>query len=711
VSAEPSRHSMGTDAVIAAWPGRPFPLGASYDGGGTNVAVWSSTADSVAVALFDADGAETLVPLTERTYGIWHGYLPGVGPGQRYGFRLDGPFDPGQGLLHQPRKLLLDPYARAVEGDFVDHPDAYLSGTEDSAGYVPRSVITDDDFDWAGDVAPRTDWADTVIYELHVKGFTQRMPSVPEALRGTYAGLGHPAAVDYLAGLGVTAVELMPVHFFVTEAAVQRRGMRNYWGYNSVGYFATHPGYAAATDPAAAISEFKSMVRALHGAGIEVILDVVYNHTGEGNEHGPVLSFKGIDNRGYYRLDPIHPAQYLDFTGCGNTVDVRQPFALQLVMDSLRYWVQEMHVDGFRFDLAAALARAHFAVDRLSAFLQAVHQDPVVSSVKLIAEPWDVGAGGYQLGEFPPPWTEWNGRFRDTLREFWVGGAGGVRDLAYRLSGSSDLYGDDGRLPYASINFVTAHDGFTLRDLLSYSHKHNEPNGEDNQDGFGDNRSANYGVEGATDDEVILAVRLRQARNLLTTVLLSAGVPMVCAGDERWRTQHGNNNAYVQDNETSWLDWKETDQSADLTELTRTLIALRRRSPVLRQPAFFAGHEVAGGDGCKDLAWFDASGAEMDGGHWFHPSVQTIGMYLDGRGLRHRDPQNQMIIDDSYLLVLHAADHPAMVTLPAAPWAGAYQPVIDTANPGGRADETARLAAGERHQIDAQTTWLLRVVR
>jgi isoamylase len=370
-----------------------------------------------------------------------------------------------------------------------------------------------------------------------------------------------------------------------------------------------------------------------------------------------------------------------------------------------------MHVDGFRFDLAAALARAHFAVDRLSAFLQAVHQDPVVSSVKLIAEPWDVGAGGYQLGEFPPPWTEWNGRFRDTLREFWVGGAGGVRDLAYRLSGSSDLYGDDGRLPYASINFVTAHDGFTLRDLLSYSHKHNEPNGEDNQDGFGDNRSANYGVEGATDDEVILAVRLRQARNLLTTVLLSAGVPMVCAGDERWRTQHGNNNAYVQDNETSWLDWKETDQSADLTELTRTLIALRRRSPVLRQPAFFAGHEVPGGDGCKDLAWFDASGAEMDGGHWFHPSVQTIGMYLDGRGLLHRDPQNQMIIDDSYLLVLHAADHPAMVTLPAAPWAGAYQPVIDTANPGGRADETARLAAGERHQIDAQTTWLLRVVR
>jgi glycogen operon protein len=709
VSAEPSRHRTGTDALIAAWPGRPFPLGATFDGAGTNIAVWSSTAESAAVSLFDSADVETAVSLTERTYGIWHGYLPGVGPGQRYGLRLDGPFDPGQGLLHQPHKLLLDPYARAVTGDFVDHPSTYV-GTEDSAGNVPRGVIITDDFDWDGDVAPRIAWADTVIYELHVKGFTQLMPGIPEELRGTYAGLAHPAAVDYLLRLGVTAVELMPVHFFVSEPAVLRRGMRNYWGYNSVGFFSPHPGYAATTDLAGAVGEFKGMVRALHAAGIEVILDVVYNHTGEGDDTGPVLSLKGIDNRGYYRLDPMHPGRYLDFTGCGNTLDVRQPFALQLVMDSLRYWVQEMHVDGFRFDLAAALARGHFAVDRLSAFLQAVHQDPVVNSVKLIAEPWDAGEGGYQLGDFPPPWTEWNGRYRDTVREFWVGGAGGVRDLAYRLSGSSDLYGDDGRLPYASINYVTAHDGFTLRDLLSYERKHNEANGEDNRDGFPD-RSANYGVEGDTDDPAIRTVRLRQARNLLTTLLLSAGVPMICAGDERWRTQRGNNNAYVQDNETSWLDWSETAEAADLTELTRTLIALRRRSPVLRQPAFFAGHEVAGGDGSKDLAWFDAAGAEMDGGHWFHPSVQTIGMYLDGRGLRHRDPQNQVIVDHSYLLVLHAADHPSTVRLPAGPWASAYQPLVDTANPGGRADDSIRLAAGERHPIDARSIWLLRVVR
>ena len=585
-----------------AWPGSPFPLGAHWDGDGVNFALWSTTARGVSVCLFDSDGREMRIPLDESTYHVWHGYLPGVGPGQRYGFRVEGTYDPSRGLFHNVDKLLVDPYARAIEGDFREHPAVYPAAAGDSAPYVPRSVIIHDAFPWGGDRHPRVPWADTVIYELHVKGFTHQHTEIPPELRGTYAGLAHPAAIEYLTSLGVTAVELLPIHHFVSEPALQRRGKVNYWGYNSLGFFAPHEAYASRRGNQ--VREFKSMVRALHAAGIEVILDVVYNHTAEAGPDGPVLSFRGIDNASYYRLDADDPSRYVDYTGCGNTFDPRRPFPLQLITDSLRYWITEMHVDGFRFDLASALARSLHAVDKLSSFFDVIHQDPVISQAKLIAEPWDVGAGGYQVGEFPPLWTEWNGKYRDTVRSFWAFGDGGVRDLAFRLSGSSDLYGDDGRLPIASINFVTAHDGFTVRDLVSYNSKHNADNGEQNRDGTDDNRSYNCGAEGDPAPDDVHTLRLRQARNLVSTLLLSTGAPMLVAGDERWRTQRGNNNAYVQDNEISWLDWSDLPRFRDLLELTRYLLALRRTHPVLRQPAFFEGREVPGGDGCKDLAWF-----------------------------------------------------------------------------------------------------------
>jgi glycogen operon protein len=536
-----------------AWPGRPFPLGAHWDGEGTNFALWSTTATGVAVCLFDRDGTERSIPLADTTYHVWHGYLPGVGPGQHYGFRVDGPYDPSAGLFHNPKKLLVDPYARELAGDYVDDPAVYAPDG-DSAPYVPRCVINHDDFPWGDDHRPNVPWDSTVIYELHVRGFTKDHPEIPPELRGTYAGLAHPEAIAHLQQLGITAVELLPVHHFVSEPAIQRRKMHNYWGYNSLGFFAPHEAYASRRGNQ--VREFKAMVRALHKAGIEVILDVVYNHTCEGAPDGPVLAFRGIDNLSYYRLADDDPSRYVDYTGCGNTFDPRRPFPLQLITDSLRYWITEMHVDGFRFDLASALARSLHDVDKLSSFFDTIHQDPVISQVKLIAEPWDVGDGGYQVGEFPPLWTEWNGKYRDTVRSFWAHGADdGVRDLAYRLSGSSDLYGDDGRLPIASINFVTAHDGFTMRDLVSYEEKHNETNGEDNRDGTDDNRSYNCGVEGDPAPAAVVALRLRQARNLLSTLLLSTGAPMLVAGDEWWRTQLGNNNAYVQDNEVSWLDW------------------------------------------------------------------------------------------------------------------------------------------------------------
>jgi glycogen operon protein len=689
------------------WPGRPFPLGASWDGHGTNFAVWSASATGVEVCLFDADGTERRVPLADRTFQIWNGYVPDVGPGQLYGLRVEGPYDPANGLLHNRAKLLVDPYAKAIVGDFTDHPSVYAASPDDSAPHVPRSAIIDPAFDWGEDRRPDVPWDDTVIYELHVRGFTRQHPDVPPNLRGTYAGLAHPAVVEYLRALHISAVELLPIHQFVSEPHVQQRGMRNYWGYNTLGFLAPHAAYAHASSPGGVVSEFKAMVRALHAAGIEVILDVVYNHTCEGGPGGPVLSLRGIDNRTYYRLLPGDPSQYADYTGCGNTFDARLPSALRLIMDSLRYWVTEMHVDGFRFDLASSLARSLHDVDRLSAFFDTIYQDPVISQVKLIAEPWDVGAGGYQVGNFPPLWTEWNGKYRDTVRSFWSHGSGGVRDLAYRLSGSSDLYADDGRLPFASINFVTAHDGFTLRDLVSYDRKHNEANGEDNRDGTDDNRSYNCGAEGSTDDPAINALRLRQARNLLVTLLLSTGAPMIVAGDERWRTQGGNNNAYVQDNPTSWVSWSSSSSADDLLALTQRVIALRRASPVLRQRAFFDGRVLP--DGGKDLAWFHPSGHELTDADWFDSDLRTLGMYLDGRGLRSRGRHGEPLVDHSYLLVLHSGDDLVSFALPAAPWAASYELVIDTASAAGAG--SGSLAPGSAVPLGPRTTLLLRAVR
>jgi glycogen operon protein len=696
---------------MQSWPGTPFPLGAHWDGEGTNFALWSTTATGVSVCLFDEHGAETRVPLQDRTYHVWHGYLPAVGPGQRYGYRVDGPYDPGRGLFHNANKLLVDPYALALEGEFVDRPELRPNTPEDSAPFVPRCVIVHGAFPWGDDHRPRIPWDDTVIYELHVRGFTRLHPDIPPEQRGTYAGLAHPASIDYLKSLGVTAVELLPVHHFVTEPALQQRGMHNYWGYNTLGFFAPHEAYSSTRGNQ--VREFKAMVRSLHAAGIEVILDVVYNHTAEGNPAGPLLSWRGIDNEMYYRLDPADRGEYLDYTGCGNTYDARNPFPLQLITDSLRYWITDMHVDGFRFDLASALARSLHDVDKLSSFFDVIHQDPVISQAKLIAEPWDVGAGGYQVGEFPPLWTEWNGKYRDTVRSFWAhGAADGVRDLAYRLTGSSDLYGDDGRLPIASINFVTAHDGFTLRDLVSYERKHNEDNGEDNADGTDDNRSYNGGVEGDPAPPAVCALRLRQARNLLSTLLLSTGAPMLVAGDERWRTQRGNNNAYVQDNEISWLDWTDSAEAADMLTLARRLLELRRSHPVLRQPAFFEGRAVPDGDGCKDIAWFHPAGHELQEADWYDTGLRSIGMYLDGRGLRHRGRRGEMIVDDSFLLLLHSGDEDGLFAVPSAPWAAAYDVVVDTRNAGGLPDPGKKpLDGGTAVPMSGRSALLLRVLR
>ncbi|MDP9496298.1 MAG: glycogen debranching protein GlgX [Actinomycetota bacterium] len=669
------------------WPGRPGPLGATWDGEGTNFAVYSPGGEAVDVCLFDDDGVETRIPLEESTYHVWHGHLPGVGPGQRYGFRVDGPFDPAAGQRFNPSKLLLDPYARAVEGTL--HLDDAVFGSvpgrdraqqhQDSAPYVPRAVVVHDAFPWGEDVPPRTPWADTVVYELHVKGFTAQHPDVPPALRGTYAGLAHPAAVEHLVGLGVTAVELMPVHHFVSEPHLLRAGLTNYWGYNSVGYFAPHAAYSSSGSRGEQVREFKAMVRALHSAGIEVLLDVVYNHTGEGDHTGPTLCWRGLDNLSYYRTEENDPSRYRDYTGCGNTLDVRSPHVLQMIMDSLRYWVTEMHVDGFRFDLASALARSLSDVDRLSAFFDLVQQDPVVNAVKLVAEPWDAGEGGYQVGCFPPPWTEWNGEYRDTVRDVWRGQGAGLRSLAYRLSGSSDLYQDDGRRPYASVNFVTCHDGFPLRDLTTYERKRNEANGEDNRDGDDGNRSWNCGVEGETDDPAVGTLRKRQARNLLATLLLSTGVPMLSMGDEVRRTQRGNNNAYCQDSELSWMPWDLDADAEALRAFTARLVRLRRDHPVFRQRAFFSGRPHGPDGVVKDLGWFTAAGREISREQWFDPEVRTLGMYLDGQGIRTRGPRGERLVDDSFYVLLHPEPVDTTVCLPGPPWATAYEVVLDTA--------------------------------
>jgi isoamylase len=710
-----------SDHPRCALPGDWRWLGATRQGDGTGFAVWAPDATAVQVCLLDEDGREDRVELTDQRHHVWYGRISGIGPGQRYGLRVDGPWDPANGLRFNPDKLLLDPYARAVTGDLVydpavfgharpslGHPgDDRVRNDADSAPFVPTGVVVDDTFDWGDDAPPRVRWGDTVVYELHVRGYTMRHPDVPPHQRGTYAGLAHPAVVEHLRSLGVTTVELLPVHHFVTEPHLVASGLTNYWGYNSLAFFAPHARYSSSGSAGQQVTEFKAMVRALHAAGLEVVLDVVYNHTAEQGRDGPTLSLRGLANRHYYRLGRSG-RDYVDYTGCGNTLDTRHPHTLQLVTDSLRYWVTEMHVDGFRFDLASALARSMHDVDTLSAFLAVIQQDPVLRQVKLIAEPWDVGPGGYQVGEFPSLWTEWNDRYRDTVRDFWRGHADGVRDLAMRTSGSSDLYDDDGRRPFASINYVTAHDGFTLRDVVSYAHRHNEANGQNNTDGHADNRSDNNGVEGDTDDVAVIQRRRRAIANMLTTLLLSTGVPMLTAGDEMGRTQRGNNNAYCQDNDISWVDWDEATQWGDLTELVRRLLQIRAAHPVFRQRHFFAGRPAVPG-GRKDIAWFAESGTELSEQQWWEPQRRTLGLFLAGDAIRSRHADGRRISDDSFLLWLHAADVPGEVTLPDHDvWARSYTVLVDTARPE-RADETHE--ASSTLPLSANSVVLLRADR
>ncbi|NNE95905.1 MAG: glycogen debranching protein GlgX [Acidimicrobiales bacterium] len=666
------------------WPGQPYPLGATYDGAGTNFSLVSEIADRVELCLFEADGTERRIEIEEVDAYCWHVYVPAVGPGQRYGYRVHGPWDPAAGHRCNPNKLLLDPYARAVDGEVdwdqacfgYDFGDATSRNDDDSAPHVPKGVVHNPYFDWGHDRAPAKPLHETIIYEAHVKGFTANHPDIPEALRGTYAGLAHPAAIDHLVSLGVTAVELMPVHQFVHDHHLLDRGLRNYWGYNTIGFFAPHNGYAASSD-GDQVQEFKTMVRSLHEAGLEVILDVVYNHTAEGNHLGPVLSFKGIDNHLYYRLVPDDPFHYYDTTGTGNSLNARHPRSLQLIMDSLRYWVTEMHVDGFRFDLASTLARQFHEVDRLSAFFDLIQQDPVVSQVKLIAEPWDLGDGGYQVGNFPPVWSEWNGKYRDTVRDFWRGEPATVPEFASRLTGSSDLYESDSRHPVASINFVTAHDGFTLADLVSYERKHNIANGEGNRDGESHNRSWNCGIEGPSDDQKVIELRGRQQRNLLATLMLSQGVPMLLAGDEIGRSQAGNNNAYCQDNEVSWLNWDKPD--TELLAFTRDLIALRRKHPVLRRRRWFQGRPIRG---TADIGWFGPDGTEMDDNDWDSGFAQAIAFVLNGDAIRGRDSRGHRVVDDSFLVMFNGSDEDIKWTVPE-PVHGPWQIVFDTARPSG----------------------------
>ncbi|WP_217922847.1 glycogen debranching protein GlgX [Miltoncostaea oceani] len=670
---------------MESWPGRPFPLGATWDGEGTNFALFSENAEGVELCLFDDDGAETRIGLTERTQFHWHGYVPGVGPGQRYGYRVHGPWAPEQGHRFNPARLLIDPYAKAIEGDVAwDAAPVlpYVAGDEtgtriddrDSAPAVPKSVVIDPAFDWGDDAPPAVSWSESVIYEVHVKGFTRRHPGVPEELRGTYAGLGSDASIAHLRSLGVTAVELLPVHHFISEQALVERGLTNYWGYSSIGFLAPHAGYASGGVRGEQVAEFKRMVKALHAAGIEVILDVVYNHTAEGNHLGPMFSFKGVDNHSYYRRPPDDDAHYMDFTGTGNTLNPVHPSVLRLIMDSLRYWVTEMHVDGFRFDLASSLAREFYEVDRLSGFFDVVHQDPVLSQVKLIAEPWDVGPGGYQVGNFPVQWAEWNGAYRDSVRDFWRGEGPGAPDIAARLTASSELYEGDGRRPTSSVNFITAHDGFCLRDLVSYDEKHNEANGEDNRDGSDGDRSWNHGAEGPTDDPGIIALRARQQRNLLMTLLLSQGVPMLLGGDEMGRTQQGNNNGYCQDSEISWFDWELDDEQESLLAFTRDVISLRRDHPVFRQRLFLSGRTQ--GDRPPDSIWLRADGEEMADDDW-DAHHHAVGLVLDGDAIGERDRRGRPVTDDTFALLINAHHEPVPFRLPEG-LGGAWERILSS---------------------------------
>ncbi|GHE95240.1 glycogen operon protein GlgX homolog [Streptomyces longispororuber] len=686
---------------MRTWTGRPFPLGATYDGEGTNFALFSAVADRVDLVLVHEDGSHDTAALTEVDGFVWHCYLPGVGPGQRYGYRVHGPWDPAAGHRCNPAKLLLDPYARAFEGEVDNHPSLFeraANGPEpaDSAGHTLLSVVTDPSFDWEGDRPPRHPYAESVIYEAHVRGLSLRHPGVPAELRGTYAGLASDAVVDHLVSLGVTAVELMPVHQYVQDGFLRDRGLSNYWGYTSIGFFAPHNAYAARGSRGEQVDEFKAMVKKLHAAGLEVILDVVYNHTAEGNENGPTLAFRGIDNASYYRLVEDDPARYFDTTGTGNSLLMRHPNVLQLVMDSLRHWVTEMHVDGFRFDLAATLARQFHDVDRLSAFFDLVQQDPVVSRVKLIAEPWDVGEGGYQVGNFPPLWSEWNGKYRDSVRDFWRGADHALAEFASRLTGSSDLYQHDRRRPRASVNFVTAHDGFTLRDLVSYDEKHNEANGEDNQDGENDNRSWNCGVEGPTTDPAVLELRARQQRNLLATLLLSQGIPMLAHGDELGRTQRGNNNAYCQDNEISWVDWDLDEDRRALTAFTRRAIALRAAHPVFRRRRFFRGDTLTHeGQPLPDLVWLRPDAHEMTDEDWQRPDAHAVGVFFNGDAITEPDTQGRPVVDDSFLLLVNSHREPVVFRLPDTAYGERWTTRIDSSDPLGLADETEHKADSE----------------
>ncbi len=699
------------------WPGNPYPLGATYDGSGTNFAIFSEVADRIELCLLDDDGAETRFELTEVDAHVWHAYLPAIHPGQRYGYRVHGPHDPAQGHRCNPAKLLLDPYAKAIDGQ-IDGDEALFSyhfdGSEavnekDSAAHTMTSVVISPFFDWGHDRPPNHDYHESVVYEAHVRGLSQQHPDVPEELRGTYAGMAHPAIIEHLTNLGVTAIELMPVHQFVNDPNLVENGLSNYWGYNTIGFFAPHNDYAAYGTRGQQVQEFKGMVKALHEADIEVILDVVYNHTAEGNHMGPTLSFRGIDNSAYYRLVDEDKSHYFDTTGTGNSLLMRSPHVLQLIMDSLRYWVEEMHIDGFRFDLAATLARQFHEVDRLSAFFDLVHQDPIISQVKLIAEPWDLGDGGYQVGGFPPLWTEWNGDYRDTVRDFWRGEAATLPEFASRLTGSSDLYEHTGRKPIASINFVTAHDGFTLRDLVSYNDKHNDANGEDSRDGENHNRSWNFGVEGPTDDVEISRQRARQQRNYLSTLLLSQGVPMLSHGDEIGRTQSGNNNGYCQDNDITWLDWDLDEERAELLEFTQQLVALRRNHPVLHRRRFFTGKPLpdAGPDALDDIGWFDLAGHRMTDENWSTGYARSVMVFFNGEAIAEPDRLGQPVVDNSFLVLLNAHYEDLDFTLPSEKYGSEWKLAYSTDDRYQELTLENTAAAGETLTVTARSTLVL----
>ncbi len=696
--------------ITSVWPGKPFPQGATWDGEGVNFALFSEHAEGVELCLFDDRGRRELqrIPLREQTDQVWHCYLPEARPGQLYGYRVSGPYQPQHGHRFNPQKLLLDPYAKAIVGSLAwsDAHFGYRIGSQradlsqdrrNNASGMPKCQVIDPAFSWGNDRNPRTPWHDTIIYEMHVRGFTKLHPQVPQQLRGTYAGLGTTPVIEYLKDLGVTAVELMPVHWFVNDRHLVEKGLSNYWGYNSIGYFAPHQDYSSTLQ---ADREFKTMVKALHSAGIEVILDVVYNHTAEGNHLGPTLSFRGIDNAAYYRLVHDDPRYYMDYTGCGNTLNMLHPRVLQLIMDSLRYWITEMHVDGFRFDLAAALARELHEVDRLGAFFDIIHQDPVISQVKLIAEPWDLGEGGYQVGRFPVGWTEWNGKYRDVIRDYWKGEGGLIGDLAYRVAGSSDLYEHGGRRPYASVNFVTAHDGFTLRDLVSYNEKHNEANKDENRDGENHNRSWNCGVEGPTDDPEIRALRLRQTRNLLASLLLSQGVPMLLAGDEFGHSQQGNNNAYCQDNELAWLSWEHGEDEKQLLEFVRDLIRLRCDHRVFRRRKFFQNRAIRG-ENVRDIVWLDPAGTQMSDEQWRDGFARSLGVFLSGRGLDEHDERGRTIVDTDFIVLVNAHYEAVEFKLPAQPEDARWALRVDTTNAQFEKEERV-LAPGDTYALQGR---------